>query len=88
MPDKKLKEPLLRLKEALKEIEPADTETRDLLKKLITRLEAKVSEPHEAREHKQLLDLLKEKVVYFENEHPVIGSTLEEIIGILTRMGI
>lgn len=88
MPDQKLKEPLLRLKQALKEIEPADKETRDLLKKLISHLEAKSNTQHQAQEQKQLLKMLKEEVVYFENAHPVIGSTIEEIIGILTRMGI
>jgi hypothetical protein len=88
MPDQKLKEPLLRLKEALKEIDPADAETRDLLKKLIGHLEEKENTSHQAQEHKQLLKILKEKVVYFENVHPVVGGTIEEIIGILSRMGI
>lgn len=88
MPDQELKKPLLRLKEALKDIEPVDAETRELLGKLIEHLEAKSVTPPQGEEHKQLLKLLKEKVVYFENAHPVVGSTLEEIIAILSRMGI
>ena len=88
MPDQGLKAPLLKLKEALKEIGPADAETRDMLKELIARLEAKSNTPRHGQEHEELLESLKEKVVHFENAYPVVGSTLEEIIGILTRMGI
>lgn len=89
MPEQKLKEALLKLKEALsEEVKPNDTQSKELLKKLIDYLEKRTKTSHHPEENSQLLIMLKEKIIYFETKHPLISNTLEEIIGILTRMGI
>lgn len=88
MPEQKLKEALLKLKEALSEVEPNDTQSRDLLKQLIDRLEEKSKTPRHPEAQSQMLQMAKEKIVYFETKHPLVSNILEEIVGILTRMGI
>ncbi len=88
MPEQKLKQALAKLKEALVEVEPSDTQSRELLKKLIDHLEEKSKNPRQPEERSQMLKMLDEKIVYFETKHPVVSNILEEMVGILTRMGI
>lgn len=88
MPDQKLKEALLRLKEAIRETAPDDIQSRELLNKLGDHLKTKSNTSRQTEERSQLLKILDEKVIYFESTHPVVSGILEEIIGILTRMGI
>lgn len=88
MPEQKLKEAILKLKEALVEVEPNDTQSRDLLKQLIDHLEEKSKTPRHPEAQSQMLKMLNEKIVYFETKHPIVSNTLEEIVGILTRLGI
>ncbi len=88
MPEQKLKNAILQLEEALKGLKPTDGESRKRLQHLIELLKEKLNAPQPNQGQVQLLETLKEKTVYFENAHPLIGRILGEIIGILTRMGI
>ena len=88
MPEQKLKEAIAKLEHTLAKIDPKDTEARQRLEQLISKLKAKINAPQQTQEHHQLLDALKEKILYFENAHPFISRTLEDVVEILAKMGI
>lgn len=88
MPKQKLKEALLRLKEALNDMDPGDTESRDLLLELSEAIEGKLTKPQEPGKHVKLQEKLKEQAVYFKARHPLISNTLDEIADVLTHLGI
>lgn len=87
MSNQKLNEALLKLKKALQGADLKDNESRESLKAIVALIEEKLKAPAKDKEHSQLLQALEERAVYFENSHPLISRTLEEIIDILTKMG-
>ena len=88
MSKQKLKEALLRLKEALNEMDPGDAESRDLLLELSDAIEEKIIKPQAPGKHTQLQEKLKQQAVYFKVQHPLISSALDEIADVLTHLGI
>ena len=88
MVEQKLKQALARLKEALEETAPDDIQSKELVEKLVTHLKEKSQTLSHPYERAQILHMLNEKMLHFETSHPRITGILEEIIGILTRMGI
>ena len=88
MAEQKLKEALAKLEQSMAQIDAKDTEARQRLEQLISKLKAKINAPHQTQEHHQLLGALKEKILYFENAHPFISRTLEDVVEILAKMGI
>ena len=88
MANPKLDETLLKLKTALKGTEITDGQSRKSLEELVILIEKKLNASPQSSEHAQLLQALQERVVYFENSYPVVSRTLEEIIDILTKMGL
>ena len=88
MSKEKLKKALLRLKEALKDMDPGDTESRELLLELSAAIEEKLTKPQAPGKHTQLQEKLKQQAVHFKAQHPLISSTLDEIADVLTHLGI
>jgi hypothetical protein len=88
MPEEDLKIALNKLTEELQKIDSSDTESKELLKQLLISIELKLNEPQNQENNNQLLSKLKSETIHFEVKHPLISSTLEDIVAILTKLGL
>jgi len=88
MPEQELKEALSKLVKELQNIDEKDEQAKARLKELIRSIEQKLDEPENRELHGQLLDKIKEEAIQYEVKHPLVSKTLEDIVGILVRLGI
>ena len=88
MAPKELEIALNKLIQELNKLDNVDEETKESIQRLIDSVQSLLSEPENKEQHSQLLGNLKNETIKFEVKHPLISSTLEEIIDILVRFGI
>ncbi len=88
MLDPKLAEALRKLKDALNGAKLNDSQSKERLKELVVFIEEKLDARSGKEGRSQLRQALETKVVDFESSHPAISRILEEIIDILTKLGI
>lgn len=86
--ENELKKALEKLTVELEKIDQNDAEARETLRQVVSRIELKLNEPDNASHHEGLMDQVKDQAAYFEARHPIIGSTLQDIVDILVRLGL
>lgn len=88
MADQKLKDALGRLKGAVNSLDPADSDSRELLKELAAEIEVKLNQKPSAGTKADLQETLRDRAAQFKVRHPLISNLLDEISDVLTHLGI
>ncbi len=88
MTDRKLKELLNNLQDALESTEQVDEETLNLVRELDDEIHRLTKSGAQAEEVEGVLDQAKNMETRFALEHPVAERFLREIIDALSRVGI
>ncbi len=88
MADQKLKDALGRLKGAVNSLDPADSDSRELLKELAAAIEVKLNQNPSAVTKGDLQETLRDRAAQFKVRHPLISNLLDEISDVLTHLGI
>lgn len=88
MGHEELQESLERLRVELEQLEEGDHRSRERLTALVADIERKLSDPHDAEHHDNLLANVKAAVEHFEVEHPRTTGILNHIMVTLANMGI
>ncbi|MCG8316737.1 MAG: DUF4404 family protein [Pseudomonadales bacterium] len=87
MPKQKLKESVEQLRSELSQTESLPDEQREELTDLAARIDAMLNGENDHWEEK-LVDGLEQKLLEYEEEHPVIARLVSEIVKTLSNIGV
>ena len=85
---KRLTELLQELRDEIHDLAIADTASRENLYELTDRIQARLDDPDRAEQDEGLFEELDESIKYFEASHPTLTKTLNNIMMMLSNMGI
>lgn len=87
MPKQKLQESVEQLRSELSQSDSLPEEHREELSELASRIDSLLSGENEHWEEK-LVDGLEQKLLEYEEEHPVIARIVSEIVKTLSNIGV
>ena len=88
MNNKKILDLLERLNKALTGLDASDAKSRAKLYQLIRKISLKLGEPGPSKQELSLAGDIKDAIMHFEVEHPVIAEILGEIKMALYSIGL
>jgi CII-binding regulator of phage lambda lysogenization HflD len=88
MTDRQLRQTLQTLHEEIDSTVDIDDTSRQRLERLMVSIERKLVEPQDAIHHRQLVELLREEIAYFEISHPILVTALNDILTMLSAGGL
>ena len=86
--EKKFQQSIDKLKAQLENIDQNNTEVRNEMRQLIDDLEHHAAHPDDQEHLEKLNGKVPQLIAKFELEHPKLAETLNEIMVILSNMGI
>ncbi len=87
MPENQLRQELEKLRSEAANTEN-DPESVQRLQTLITEIEKKLAHPEDTDHHNTLVSEIRESINHFETEHPRATGILNDIMVVLSNMGI